>query len=185
MKVFIDAVAHFMKSKGLWVDQKMITTPAEPLENIAEELQDVADRLMELHELIPDDPRYMRAQGMTEELAELVHAMCRGDEVECLDALADLTYFVLGTAVAFDWPLQDAVAEVHQSNMSKKKSTQRLKDKGSSYLPPNLKAVLELHRARSAKKDLRNSEAILKEAGERWLKGSSDASVENVDGSSS
>ncbi len=92
------------------------------------------------------DKRWLRAHLLCEELGETLVAMANGDEVETLDGLTDLLYVLLGTALTFDWPLEETFHEVHQSNMSKTRSKDdpgRIRDKGDSYVPPNLKKVLE------------------------------------------
>lgn len=110
---------------------------------IAESFHSRARDLLSLHS--PDDPSYLRLSLITEELAELVDAINRGSEVDTLDALADLIYVVVGTAVTFGLPLAEAFAEVHKSNMTKavrKPGDTRLRDKGETYVAPDLGKVL-------------------------------------------
>lgn len=98
------------------------------------------------------DTRLLRVHLILEEMSELVHGMVNYDEEEMLDALADLVYVVVGTAVSYDLPIAEAFAEVQRSNMTKavrKPGDLRLRDKGSEYSPPNMKAILEAHRAAS------------------------------------
>lgn len=95
-----------------------------------------------------DDPRFLRTHLILEETAELLEAMGRGDELLLLDALADLIYVILGTAIMFDLPLAEAFVEVHKSNMTKKVRTDsRCRDKGDWSLP-DLKTILERHRCK-------------------------------------
>lgn len=117
-----------------------------PLEDVAEELSDRARELLELYKC-GGDQRYLRAHLMTEELAELLHAMSRGNRALTLDALADLLYVVLGSAVTMQLPLPEAFVEVHQSNMTKKRQSNdpdgaRVRAKGSAYVPPDLDKIL-------------------------------------------
>lgn len=93
----------------------------------------------------PDcDQRILRAHLMIEELVDdVLRPMMSGDVEKMLDGLADLTYVVLGTAVQFGLPLDLAFDEVHASNMTKKPRTgARLRDKGDTYIPPNIKSCL-------------------------------------------
>jgi len=60
-----------------------------------------------------------RVRLILEETAELLLALARRDTVEVADALADLEYVVVGTAVQFGIPHDRVFAEVHRSNMSK------------------------------------------------------------------
>lgn len=96
----------------------------------------------------PFDTRLMRMHLILEELAETAVAMARGDELKLADGLGDLDYVVHGAAVAFGVPLDEVGEEIHRSNMTKAVRTPgadnpRLRDKGASYEPPNLRKVLE------------------------------------------
>ncbi len=97
------------------------------------------------------DPRALRVHLMAEELSEVIDALLNGDELETLDALADLMYVVVGTAVTFDLPLPAAFDEVHRSNMTKERQSDdpaapRVRQKGPNYRAPNLARILEEHR---------------------------------------
>lgn len=89
-----------------------------------------------------------RVTLMMEELGELSTALGNGNELETLDALTDLLYAVLGTAVQLNLPLAKAFDEVHKSNMTKAgavKAEDRgtgKRDKGPDYVPPNLAPLL-------------------------------------------
>jgi len=63
--------------------------------------------------------RQQRYAFMREELEEYMRAAENGDLVEIADALADLLYVTLGTAVVFGIDIQPVFAEVHRSNMTK------------------------------------------------------------------
>lgn len=56
---------------------------------------------------------------MSEELREYREASQNGDIVAIADALADLAYTVLGSAVAHGINLEPIFEEVHRSNMTK------------------------------------------------------------------
>jgi predicted HAD superfamily Cof-like phosphohydrolase len=122
----------------------------------------VARMSKQLEELGAFDERYNRLHLILEETAELAAALATGCdpnddesrlnyETAVLDALADLTYVVFGSAVAFDLPLANGFSEVHASNMTKEKqptdpSAHRVRAKGPNYRPPNLKDIVRLHR---------------------------------------
>lgn len=98
------------------------------------------------------DQCYLRGHLIVEETAELLDAMYMEDEVLVLDALADLLYVVLGSAVTMDLPLAEAFVEVHRSNMTKRRQSDdpdgaRVRDKGEGYQPPDLKRILDAYRA--------------------------------------
>ena len=57
-----------------------------------------------------------REAMMKEELQEFHNAM---SEAQCLDALIDLIYFAIGTAIQFGWPIEAAWDLVHEANMQK------------------------------------------------------------------
>jgi predicted HAD superfamily Cof-like phosphohydrolase len=61
----------------------------------------------------------VRYKIMREELEEYMRAQDKRDLVEVADALADLIYTVLGTAVVHGIDLQPIFDEVHRSNMTK------------------------------------------------------------------
>jgi hypothetical protein len=99
------------------------------------------------------DPRFMRAHLHLEELDELHDAMSAADEVLVLDALADLMYVVVGTAVTFDLPLPEAFTAVHESNMTKEAQEDdpdrdRVRIKGPGYKAPDLAGVLRDYRVK-------------------------------------
>ncbi len=87
----------------------------------------------------------VRLHLIAEELGELALAIGERDIVKIADALGDLAYVLLGAAVTYGIPLDAVFAEVHRSNMTKAvrdpKDT-RLRSKGDSYRPPNIKQVL-------------------------------------------
>lgn len=68
---------------------------------------------------IPEATASLRHVLMLEELQEYRDAAEAGDLVEVADALADLMYVALGTAVAHGIDLEPIFDIVHDSNMSK------------------------------------------------------------------
>jgi phosphoribosyl-ATP pyrophosphohydrolase len=125
-------------------------TVMQELERTAAEMSTRAEHLTQVLK-VGDDERGGRAHLIIEETAELLSAMHDMDEVKTLDALADLLYVVIGTAVMLDLPLDEAFGEVHASNMSKERQKDdplgdRVRDKGPNYKPPALDVVLNKYR---------------------------------------
>lgn len=96
--------------------------------------------------LLDDKPADLRVRLIEEELSELEAAMVCRDLVDIADALADLVYVVVGTAVAHGINLAPIFEEVHRSNMSKFIDGHRREDgkwiKGKSYSPADLRPIL-------------------------------------------
>jgi predicted HAD superfamily Cof-like phosphohydrolase len=104
---------------------------------------------------IPEEPTHIstrcasfRADLIQEELDEYIEASIGGESLpEVADAIADLMYVVLGTAVAHGIDIEPIFQEVHRSNMSKFTDGHRREDgkwiKGPSYSPANLGPILE------------------------------------------
>ena len=131
----------------LWLSHYEGATASEALLVAASVLKGLSQRFESGHTEKSEayDPRLMRAHLMLEELAETLEGLGTSDEVKTLDGLADLMYVMNGCAVAFRLPLQKAFEEVHRSNMTKAvrvKGDIRLRNKGDSYSPPDLKGVL-------------------------------------------
>lgn len=78
---------------------------------------------------------------MAEELREYFEAFVRQDLEGVADAIADLAYTVLGTAVAHGIDLEPLFDEVHRSNMTK--DVGKFKPhKGASFRPPRIAELL-------------------------------------------
>lgn len=102
---------------------------------------------------IPEQRAQMRLDILEEEVAELRAAVETGDLVEVLDALCDIQYVLDGTFLEFGVHQlkQEAMAEVHTSNMSKLGAAGRpvLRDdgkvlKGPGFRPPDLARLLQV-----------------------------------------
>lgn len=96
---------------------------------------------------ISAEDKKLRLKLITEEgITELQEAFEANDPVKIADALADLLYVTLGTAVTCGIPLEACFKEVHRSNMSKFIDGYRRDDgkwiKGDSYSPANLEPLL-------------------------------------------
>lgn len=84
-----------------------------------------------------------------EEFSELIDAMDRGNLIDLADAICDLVYVVVGTAVSFGIPFDRCFQEVQASNMSKlgedgkpivREDGKILK--GPNFFKPNLERVI-------------------------------------------
>ena len=91
----------------------------------------------------------LRHSLIAEEFNEFEDALHDNDIVEVADALADLIYVIYGTALEFGIPLDEVLAEVHRSNMSKLGSDGKpiyREDgkviKGPNYFQPDIRGVL-------------------------------------------
>jgi len=139
---------------------KQQVSPVQRLPNVLSGLDDTLEftaaimgtQAQQLLQVSHDgDQRLMRAHLLTEELAELLVAMRERDEVKALDALADLLYVLLGTAVTLDLPIAEAFTAVHASNMTKERQPddphgERVRDKGSNYVAPDVAGLLMAYR---------------------------------------
>lgn len=111
----------------------------------------------------------MRLRLIAEEFAELVEAVrgreagekvreafesidvgpTNADLIATADALGDLTYVIYGMAILANIPLDDVIAEIHRSNLTKLGADGKpvLRSdgkvgKGPNFTPPNLAAIL-------------------------------------------
>ena len=119
---------------------------------IVREWHEAFDVPVENAPTIPKHRAQMRLDILEEEVAELRAAVETGDLVEALDALCDIQYVLDGTVLEFGLHQlkQDAMAEVHSSNMSKLGADGRpvLRDdgkvlKGPGFRQPDLARLLE------------------------------------------
>lgn len=88
----------------------------------------------------------LRMRLIDEERRELLGALADDDVLGVADALADLMYVVIGSALQWGIPLERVFAEVHRSNMTKRGGDKRADGKilkGPNYSPPDLSFVLE------------------------------------------
>jgi phosphoribosyl-ATP pyrophosphohydrolase len=92
---------------------------------------------------IPDWVRVLRWKLLTEEFRELGEADAAGDIVKIADAIADIVYVLVGTAVVHGIPFDAVFAEVHRSNMTKHNTPAEAKlVKGPDYEPPDIAHIL-------------------------------------------
>ena len=100
-------------------------------------------------ELIPVEESAMRLALMREELDEYQRAVDNGDLTEIGDALADLAYTVLGTAVSHGIKLAPLFDEVHRSNLTKHPADPSRPSKpvkGPDFEPPRIAELLLIQR---------------------------------------
>lgn len=85
-----------------------------------------------------------RTNLIKEEAQEFADAK---DLVQAADAIGDLLYVTIGTAIAYGIDIDPIFQEIHRSNMSKFIDGRRREDgkwiKGPSYSPAKLKPIIE------------------------------------------
>jgi predicted HAD superfamily Cof-like phosphohydrolase len=92
-----------------------------------------------------------RQDILDEEVRELAQAVADRDLIGIADALADIVYVAIGTAVTYGLPFDAIFAEVHRSNMTKfgpDGPELRREDgkivKGPHFEPPRIPEILRL-----------------------------------------
>ena len=98
---------------------------------------------------VTSPPRRLRQNLLDEEIWEYWRAEADNDIVEIADALTDIVYIAVGTAIAYGIPFDNVFSEVHRSNMSKldKEGNPIYREYGKvmkveNYEPPNIRKVL-------------------------------------------
>ena len=108
-------------------------------------------RIAEKTEFPDDNERDLRMRLLKEEYLEYREAEENDDFIEVADALADMMYIILGTAVSYGIPIDKVFEEVHNSNLTKlwngkvKKRSDGKILKPDTFLPPNIPEVLRRH----------------------------------------
>lgn len=94
--------------------------------------------------MVPYPLAVQRTDFIQEELNEYSRAVENGDLAQVADALADMLYVILGTAVVFGIDLAPIFDEVHRSNMTKDVLDPVTKKggKGPGYEKPRLAELL-------------------------------------------
>ena len=102
-------------------------------------------------ELPPRDLFQFRKEFLIEEILELATAYERGDVAEYADALVDLVYVAIGTAIVSGVPFDAVWRVVHEANMRKVRAKSAADSKRGSahdvvkppgWEPPDVEAVL-------------------------------------------
>jgi predicted HAD superfamily Cof-like phosphohydrolase len=93
---------------------------------------------------VPYELGSFRWQLGHEESSELIEAIAENDLVKIADALADVVYVAYGTAATYGIDLDDVLAEVHRSNMTKEppETSGGKARKGEGYEPPDVERAL-------------------------------------------
>lgn len=158
MQVYIDCVRAFHDKLNVSPDQPWNDGNMNEARAAGEHLLRIAKALEP--DVAAGNIHSLRAHLMIEELGETLTAAC---EVDAFDGLCDLLYVLFGTALVYDWPLEQGFAEVHRSNMTKEKQiddelSNRVRDKGEGYQPPSLEVILRAYR--EGRLQLRNRSLI-------------------------
>ncbi len=151
-----DKVKEFHKKHSFPIENSLSThcnsLSTEALEYLAEklEIQVRSIKMIARESSRLGDERLYRAYLILEEVQEAVEALANGNEVLLADALGDLEYVTQGTAVTYNIPLAAIFDEIHKSNMTKMmrdvETNPRMRDKGSDYVPPDIKELIERNR---------------------------------------
>ena len=96
------------------------------------------------------DSRLLRAHLLVEEVSEALEALADRDEVALADALGDLEYVNMGTAVGYDIPLPEVFEEIHRSNMTKRKTQDGRLSKERNFSPADIDSVMRRARGRAS-----------------------------------
>lgn len=136
-------VIDSINSRGDWVQSvkafhRLYDCPDRTEEGLSEGLPQMSDDRLEL-----------RLNLIREEVEELEVATEKRDEIEMADALGDIIYVVVGFALEMGLDLNEVIAEIQASNMTKLGAdgqVVRREDgkvlKGPNYRPPNIASVL-------------------------------------------
>lgn len=152
-------VREFHRKHDFAVNESMKTQPSPTMHATVRVMSDESDAQLELFKSTGNMVN-LRAHLILEEVAETLAALDLCDDQMLLDGLADSVYVLAGTAVAFGLPLDEALLEVHRSNMTKAsarereaapESDPRLRNKGPNYVPPRIGGVLAFHASFGAK----------------------------------
>lgn len=93
------------------------------------------------------DERALLTDLLREEFQEYLEAEGLNDEIAIADALADMIYIILGTAIAYGIPLGEVFREVHRSNLAKFEGQRRYREDGKllkpeGWTPPDVAGLL-------------------------------------------
>lgn len=152
LKTMQERVAEFHERFGFKVNRPL--TECADLDSnrdlrvLGSELRDWAKKFQPKAEQEQEagDERLYRAHLIVEEAGEVLQSLGLQDEVLLADAIADLLYVVVGTAVTFNIPVEAVFDEVHRSNMTKSRDPNdrrmRRKDPKAGYVKPDIPAAI-------------------------------------------
>lgn len=95
--------------------------------------------------IMSEHERLLRIRLMVSELSEFIEEATKCNLVGMVDAVGDLLYVTLGTAVAMGIDMSPIITEIHRSNMTK----EIMMDvggkiiKGEKYESPKLREVID------------------------------------------
>lgn len=95
-----------------------------------------------------DKRQAFRLKWLREEVNELADAYADQDMAKVADGLGDVLYVAIGTAIAHGLPIEEIVAEIHRSNMTKTMDgigEDAKATKGLDYEPPRIAQILADH----------------------------------------
>lgn len=132
-------------------------------------------------EVPPDEEADLRMRLIEEEFNELQKAFINKDLVEIADALADLQYVLLGTAISAGINLDPVFQEVHRSNMSKFWTSSEVanhfkKDAQELFQLTDMQKVISNQEGQTAMK-LTKTKWVVKEKGGKIVKSPSYSAV--------
>ena len=143
----------FPENQDLVPQEGVVSAANDALYGMAAALRTLASEDMDVSLTYQEkgDERLYRMALLIEEVGELAGALKRGSTTELADALGDLMYVVVGTAVTYGIPIREVFEEIHRSNMTKKprdpENDPRMRQKGRDYEPPRLMVAIEAGRA--------------------------------------
>lgn len=141
LKKLMDAVQDFHDKMGISEARDFPTTQLDVPDLCVQAMEDVkyiAEDIERDGLLGEADGRWLRHHLHLEESHELWEAINAGDKHRTLDAICDLIYVLVGTALMFRLPLDKGMQAVHNSNMTKTpRQGPRLRDKGGEFVPVN------------------------------------------------
>jgi predicted HAD superfamily Cof-like phosphohydrolase len=145
-----ELVREFHEKHGYPIGEKLqgITPTSNFLGRVSEKLVDISAsmRSVSIEAMTSGDHRAYRLWLIVEEVAELGLALQESNLLDTADAITDLLYVVVGLCVTYGLPVEALLSEVHKSNMTKKirdkLNDPRMRDKGSSWVPPNFRGIL-------------------------------------------
>lgn len=88
----------------------------------------------------------LRIRLIEEEFEELTAALEQGDLIEVADAIADLQYVIIGTAISYGIDMRPIWDEVHRTNMAKVDGGRRGDGKimkPAGWQPPRIAEMLD------------------------------------------